>query len=153
MVQTHSFLSCRGGVGRGGREIWCPLKQTSSFYLLLKWLEAVPSGFYGEKKSRWLFSRLGSLHHTPVCSWHTVSQKGRDAGWCFCAGGGGLLQFFLQRIFGKQSQEPCDLWVRISEYFSCWRAKGSHNHCGYVKVIWTLVVCEGREWERFAGKG
>lgn len=58
MVQTRSFLSCKGQVGRGGRErkIWegkgnlLPFEADQQFLPVLKWLKAVPTGFMGRGK-------------------------------------------------------------------------------------------------------
>jgi len=102
----------------------------SSFCQLLKWLEAVPSGlppadlvvhfmllplFFGE----WCLWE-GVLGDVPVQEEVRLALSLISAGVVCCD--------FLQRILGKQPEEPPDLRVRISEYLDWWRTEGSHNH-------------------------
>lgn len=55
------------------REICHPLEQTSSFYRLLKWLEAVCSVFYGERKRKQLQQTWWFTSCPRHCFWQVVS--------------------------------------------------------------------------------
>lgn len=129
-VQTPcSFLSCSGRVGRGEGEICCPLEQTSSFYSFLKWLEAVPIGFHGERKRRQLCSEDLAVCYMLLPLFLASSVSGNGEGMLGnvsvqenvrlalpLVNGGVVCCSFLQRLVGKQPEEPSDLGVRISEY-------------------------------------
>lgn len=136
------------------REICHPLEQTSSFYRLLKWREAVCSVFHGERKRK----RLQQTWWFTSCPCHWF--WGRSARGCFCAGGsetcfapyqpwGDLLQFSSEDL-EEAAEEPSNLWVRISEYLGWWRTKGSHSRYSHnVRREGMGEMCRqivGRNW-------